>query len=59
MTADGLYIEVSEDNAGQYRWRAKAGNHEVVAVGESYTTRHDAERSARSLFPDAPIHDHP
>ena len=32
-------FEVYEDKGGQYRFRLKAANGEVVAVGESYPTR--------------------
>jgi uncharacterized protein YegP (UPF0339 family) len=32
-------FEIYEDAAGGFRFRLKAGNGEVVATGESYTTR--------------------
>lgn len=28
----------------EYRWRVKAGNNEIVASGEAYTTAQDARR---------------
>lgn len=35
---------VYQDSAGEWRWQIKADNGEIVAVGESYTTKADAER---------------
>jgi len=39
-------IETYEDEAGEWRWRLVAGNGEVVAHGEGYTRREDAQRGA-------------
>ena len=36
--------EVYMDEAGEWRWRVKAANGEIVAQGESYTREHDALR---------------
>lgn len=33
-----------QDKANEWRWRVKAANGEIVAVGESYTTEADAKR---------------
>ena len=33
---------------GQFYWRLKAANHEIVAVSEGYTTLHSAKRGART-----------
>ncbi|GAB3134516.1 YegP family protein [Tsukamurella serpentis] len=35
-------FEVYEDNAGKFRFRLKAGNGEVVATGQGYTSRKGA-----------------
>lgn len=49
-------IELYRDGAGEYRWRAVAGNGEVVAdSAEGYRHRGDAEHGARLVAPDAPI----
>lgn len=40
---------IYQDVAGQYRWRLVAGNGEIVAVSEAYTTKYSAERSARNV----------
>ncbi len=39
-------FEVYMDRAGQYRWRLKARNGEIVAVSEGYTSQYSAKRSA-------------
>ena len=50
------YIEIFPGEAeGEHYWRAKAGNHEIVAQSEAYTTRFDARRAAETTFPDARI----
>jgi uncharacterized protein YegP (UPF0339 family) len=35
-------FEVYEDKSGGWRWRLKAANGEIVASGESYTSRSGA-----------------
>ena len=35
-------FEVYQSKAGGYRWRLKASNGEIVAVGEEYTTKDSA-----------------
>ena len=39
-------FEVYMDRAGQYRWRLKARNGEIVAVSEGYTSLYSAKQSA-------------
>jgi len=39
-------FEVYKDEVGQYRWRLRANNGEIVAVGEAYTREEDAFRGA-------------
>lgn len=39
-------FEVYMDRAGQYRWRLKARNGEIVAVSEGYTSQYSAKQSA-------------
>jgi uncharacterized protein YegP (UPF0339 family) len=49
-------VQVYRDTAGEWRWRALAGNSEPVAdSGEGYRHRVDASAAASSLFPDAEI----
>lgn len=33
------YFEVYKDKAGEWRWRLKAANHEILASGEGYSSR--------------------
>ena len=42
-------FHVYEDRAGEFRWNLKAGNHEKMASGESYTRREDAVRAISRL----------
>ena len=45
-----------QDNQGQYRWTALAGNNEKVATsGEGYQNRSHAKKMAKDLYPDARI----
>lgn len=49
----GRTVHVYRDAAGQFRWRVRAGNGEVVAHGEAYTRMYDAVSGAYDLFPEA------
>jgi uncharacterized protein len=40
---------VYRDIVGQYRWRLIAGNGEIVATSEGYTTKYSAQRSAERV----------
>lgn len=33
-----MYFEIYPSGI-QWRWRLKGGNHEIIAIGESYTTK--------------------
>ncbi len=48
-------IEVYTDDAGEWRWRAKAGNGEIVCTGESHAEKSNCVRAARGVFPDVVI----
>jgi uncharacterized protein YegP (UPF0339 family) len=44
-------IEVYADTAGEWRWRLRAANGELVAnSGEGYTRQEDAVRAARTAL---------
>jgi len=47
-------FEIYIDRAGGYRWRLKARNGEIVAIGESYTTKYNAIKSAKLIKVIAP-----
>ena len=44
------FVELYQDSAGQWRFRAKARNGEVVAPSEAYANASNARRGARRLF---------
>ncbi len=51
-------FEVYVDVAGEYRFRLKASNGEIIAVGEGYKTKEhclNGVNSVKSNAPDAPI----
>ncbi|RAG84348.1 DUF1508 domain-containing protein [Streptacidiphilus pinicola] len=43
------HLEVYGDKAHQWRFRLKAGNGEIVAVGESHPTKASAERGCEAV----------
>jgi uncharacterized protein YegP (UPF0339 family) len=56
-------FEVYKDKAGKYRWRLKAGNGEVVAVGEAYESKAKARKGTEAVqqpmvFTEARCRDH-
>ena len=42
-------FEIFRDVAGQYRWRLKAGNREIVATSEAYVSKDGAMTSAKNM----------
>ena len=42
-------FQIFKDRAGGFRWRLIAGNGQIVAASESYTTKHNARRSTKNL----------
>lgn len=42
-------VEVYQDAAGEWRFRVKGGNGEIVAVSEGYTRKDDAKRGYFAL----------
>ncbi|HET6212621.1 MAG TPA: YegP family protein [Micromonosporaceae bacterium] len=51
-------FEVYKDKAGKYRFRLKAGNGEIIAVGESYESKAGVLGGIESIkrtAPDAPV----
>ena len=54
------YFVVYEDVRGEFRWRLKANNHEIVATSEGYVSKTGAINSAnwvKTNAPNSPIHD--
>ncbi len=53
-----MYYQVYRDAAREYRWRAKAANHQIIATsGEGYKNKADCVSAIHILKsnPDAPI----
>ncbi|MFE3866161.1 YegP family protein [Streptomyces goshikiensis] len=48
-------FEMYTDRAGKYRFRLKAGNGEIIAVGEAYGTRSACRDGIESVKRNAPI----
>lgn len=48
-------IQTYTDRSGQFRWRALAGNNEIIAQSEAYTRPDSAVRGARRSYPTAVI----
>ena len=47
-------FELYQDKAGKYRFRLKAGNGQVIAVGEAYETKAAAQNGIASVQTHAP-----
>jgi hypothetical protein len=53
-------FELYTDRGGEYRFRLKAGNGEVIAISEDYRSKRGAMggiESVRENAPDAPVDD--
>ena len=48
-------VEVYRDEVGEWRWRRRAANGEVIAQGEGYARRIDALATVADLYPSVPI----
>lgn len=47
-------FELYQDKAGKYRFRLKASNGQVIAVGEAYESKKAAENGIASVKKNAP-----
>ena len=51
-------FEIYKGKAGEYRFRLKAGNGEIIATGEGYSTKDACKKGIASVkknAPDAPV----
>jgi uncharacterized protein YegP (UPF0339 family) len=48
-------FEIHKDAKGEFRFRLKAGNSEVIAVSEGYTTKASCKNGIAAVQRDAPI----
>lgn len=42
-------FELYKDNAGKFRFRLKAGNGQIIAVGEAYESKAAAQNGIKSV----------
>lgn len=50
------FVDVYQDAKGHYRWRARAGNGEIVGdSAEGYTSVRHTKRMAKAMFASAKI----
>jgi hypothetical protein len=47
-------FEVTKDSAGQYRFRLRDANNEIIAVSEAYTTKAKCMEGIESVRKNAP-----
>lgn len=47
-------FEIYQDKAGKYRFRLKAGNGEIIAVGEAYNSKSSCKNGIDSIKRNAP-----
>ena len=47
-------FEIFKDAKEEFRWRLRAGNNEVIATGEGYTTKASCEKGIESVRKNAP-----
>jgi hypothetical protein len=47
-------FEIYQENSGQYRFRLKAGNGEIIATGEAYATKAGAKSGCEAVMQAAP-----
>jgi uncharacterized protein YegP (UPF0339 family) len=43
-------FEIYKDRRGEYRFRFRAGNGQIVATGSSYPTKKDAKRAVAAVM---------
>jgi uncharacterized protein len=47
--SDGGQVEINADKGGKFRFRLKAGNGEIIAVGEAYESNAAAKNGVESV----------
>ena len=47
-------FEIYKDKKGQFRWRLRADNNQVIASGEGYTTKAGCKNGIESVRKNAP-----
>ena len=56
-----MYFEIYKDARGEFRWRLKVGNHQVIATGwEGYSSKQACQKgidSVKKLTPETEVKD--
>jgi uncharacterized protein YegP (UPF0339 family) len=47
-------FEIFKDSKGEFRWRLRANNNEVIATGEGYTSKDGCKNGIESVKKNAP-----
>jgi uncharacterized protein YegP (UPF0339 family) len=47
-------FEINRGESGDYRWRFRADNNEIVASGEGYNSKDDCEHAVQLIKEEAP-----
>lgn len=48
-------FEIYKDKKGEFRWRLRADNHQIIATsGEGYTTKTNCKKGIASVIKNAP-----
>jgi len=47
-------FEIYKDKKGQFRWRLRADNNQIIASGEGYTTKAGCKNGIESVKKNAP-----
>ena len=48
-------FEIYKDASGQFRFRLRAANNEIIAVSEAYTTKAGCKNGIESVKENAPV----
>lgn len=53
-----VYYQKYKDGTGQWRWRLRAGNHEIISHGESYVSESGCDHAINlnKSSANAPVH---
>ena len=55
MSSENGHFYIYTDTAGEYRWRLRAPNNEIIAVGEGYSSKQGCLNGVEAVKKYAPI----
>ncbi len=47
-------FEIYKDKKGEFRWKLLADNHQIIAVGEGYSSKAGCKKGIKSVKKNAP-----